>query len=105
MSIIKSCGTEMRCYICSRRAGQSSTMTGTYTGQFVMSGFLNLHLRQWQRISVTRAVRAACLLMAEHMHSFRPVRCCCAWAFCEGHGLRGGGVAMWPCECGPPAPH
>ena len=23
-------------------AGQSSTMTGTYTGQFVMSGFLDL---------------------------------------------------------------
>lgn len=39
-------------------AGQSSTMTGTYTGQFVMSGFINLHLRQWQRITITRAVRA-----------------------------------------------
>ena len=33
-------------------------MTGTYTGQFVMSGFINLHLRQWQRITITRAVRA-----------------------------------------------
>ena len=32
-------------------------MTGTYTGQFVMSGFINLHLRQWQRITITRAVR------------------------------------------------
>ena len=26
-------------------AGQSSTMTGTYTGQFVMSGFLDLKVR------------------------------------------------------------
>ena len=43
----------------SRAAGQSSTMTGTYTGQFVMSGFINLHLRQWQRITITRAVRGA----------------------------------------------
>ena len=42
-----------------RGAGQSSTMTGTYTGQFVMSGFINLHLRQWQRITITRAVRHA----------------------------------------------
>eukprot|EP00967_Tisochrysis_lutea_P136002 scaffold242001_cov22-Tisochrysis_lutea.AAC.4 len=28
-------------------AGQSSTMTGTYTGQFVMSGFLDLKVRTY----------------------------------------------------------
>ena len=27
-------------------AGQSSTMTGTYTGQFVMAGYLDLKARQ-----------------------------------------------------------
>ncbi|GJP57757.1 hypothetical protein CLOP_g17322, partial [Closterium sp. NIES-67] len=29
-------------------AGQSSTMTGTYAGQFVMSGFLDLHVCKWE---------------------------------------------------------
>jgi NRAMP (natural resistance-associated macrophage protein)-like metal ion transporter len=28
-------------------AGQSSTMTGTYTGQFVMAGFLDLQINPW----------------------------------------------------------
>ncbi|CAB3400327.1 unnamed protein product [Caenorhabditis bovis] len=37
-------------------AGQSSTMTGTYTGQFVMEGFLNLVLPKWQRILITRSI-------------------------------------------------
>ncbi|GJP57759.1 hypothetical protein CLOP_g17322, partial [Closterium sp. NIES-67] len=37
-------------------AGQSSTMTGTYAGQFVMSGFLDLHVRKWVRVLVTRTV-------------------------------------------------
>mmetsp|Transcript_2323 Transcript_2323/g.4699 ORF Transcript_2323/g.4699 Transcript_2323/m.4699 type:complete len:607 (-) Transcript_2323:45-1865(-) len=37
-------------------AGQSSTMTGTYAGQFVMQGFLKLHLRPWQRVMLTRCV-------------------------------------------------
>mmetsp|Transcript_8741 Transcript_8741/g.25182 ORF Transcript_8741/g.25182 Transcript_8741/m.25182 type:complete len:557 (+) Transcript_8741:281-1951(+) len=37
-------------------AGQSSTMTGTYTGQFVMCGFLNLNIKPWQRTFVTRGV-------------------------------------------------
>ena len=35
-------------------AGQSSTMTGTYAGQFVMQGLLKLHLRPWQRVMLTR---------------------------------------------------
>eukprot|EP01025_Chloroclados_australasicus_P039390 TRINITY_DN4074_c0_g1_i1.p1 TRINITY_DN4074_c0_g1~~TRINITY_DN4074_c0_g1_i1.p1 ORF type:complete len:657 (-),score=91.20 TRINITY_DN4074_c0_g1_i1:420-2138(-) len=37
-------------------AGQSSTMTGTYTGQFVMSGFLNLHVSPFKRALITRSV-------------------------------------------------
>ncbi|KAL3687421.1 hypothetical protein R1sor_013730 [Riccia sorocarpa] len=37
-------------------AGQSSTMTGTYAGQFVMSGFLDLPVKKWVRVLVTRSV-------------------------------------------------
>lgn len=36
-------------------AGQSSTITGTYAGQFVMAGFLNLRVKKWVRAVVTRA--------------------------------------------------
>lgn len=31
-------------------AGQSSTMTGTYTGQFVMEGYIRLKVSQWQML-------------------------------------------------------
>jgi hypothetical protein len=37
-------------------AGQSSTMTGTYAGQFVMSGMISLQIKPWQRVAVTRAI-------------------------------------------------
>lgn len=37
-------------------AGQSSTMTGTYSGQFAMEGFLNLKWARWQRVLVTRTI-------------------------------------------------
>jgi len=37
-------------------AGQSSTMTGTYAGQFVMQGFLDLKIAPWARIAVTRSI-------------------------------------------------
>merc|ERR1719244_221778 len=37
-------------------AGQSSTMTGTYAGQFAMEGFLNLQWKKWQRVLVTRTI-------------------------------------------------
>lgn len=37
-------------------AGQSSTMTGTYAGQFVMQGFINLHVPTYIRVLVTRAI-------------------------------------------------
>ncbi|KAJ7345958.1 hypothetical protein JRQ81_001908 [Phrynocephalus forsythii] len=36
-------------------AGQSSTMTGTYAGQFVMEGFLKLHWSRFVRVVFTRS--------------------------------------------------
>nr|BAJ61821.1 natural resistance-associated macrophage protein [Ascidia sydneiensis samea] len=37
-------------------AGQSSTMTGTYSGQFVMEGFLDLRWSRFQRVLLTRSI-------------------------------------------------
>ncbi|MED6266724.1 hypothetical protein CHARACLAT_004923 [Characodon lateralis] len=37
-------------------AGQSSTMTGTYSGQFVMEGFLNLTWSRFARVLLTRSI-------------------------------------------------
>ncbi|RDD40188.1 Natural resistance-associated macrophage protein 2 [Trichoplax sp. H2] len=37
-------------------AGQSSTMTGTYAGQFVMEGFLNIQWSRWKRVLFTRSL-------------------------------------------------
>jgi natural resistance-associated macrophage protein len=37
-------------------AGQSSTMTGTYAGQFVMQGFLDLKIARWKRVMLTRTI-------------------------------------------------
>ena len=37
-------------------AGQSSTMTGTYAGQFVMQGFINLKVPTYIRVFVTRSI-------------------------------------------------
>jgi len=36
-------------------AGQSSTITGTYAGQFIMAGFLNLRIKKWLRALITRS--------------------------------------------------
>lgn len=36
-------------------AGQSSTITGTYAGQFIMGGFLNMRLKKWLRALITRS--------------------------------------------------
>ncbi|KAI3785117.1 hypothetical protein L1987_44229 [Smallanthus sonchifolius] len=36
-------------------AGQSSTITGTYAGQFIMGGFLDLRLKKWTRALITRS--------------------------------------------------
>eukprot|EP00270_Netrium_digitus_P012678 TRINITY_DN4148_c0_g1_i1.p1 TRINITY_DN4148_c0_g1~~TRINITY_DN4148_c0_g1_i1.p1 ORF type:complete len:532 (-),score=107.61 TRINITY_DN4148_c0_g1_i1:197-1792(-) len=35
-------------------SGQSSTITGTYAGQYVMQGFLNLRMKTWLRNLLTR---------------------------------------------------
>ena len=37
-------------------AGESSTMTGTYAGQFAMEGFLNIKWARWKRVLFTRAI-------------------------------------------------
>jgi len=40
-------------------AGQSSTMTGTYSGQFAMEGFLKLSWPRWKRVLLTRSIAIA----------------------------------------------
>lgn len=40
-------------------AGQSSTMTGTYAGQFVMEGFLQIKWARWKRVLLTRSLAIA----------------------------------------------
>ncbi|KAM7431437.1 hypothetical protein ABFA07_017999 [Porites harrisoni] len=37
-------------------AGQSSTMTGTYSGQFAMEGFLKISWARWKRVLFTRSI-------------------------------------------------
>lgn len=37
-------------------AGQSSTMTGTFAGQYAMQGFLDLHWSPWKRTLLTRTI-------------------------------------------------
>ncbi|KAG7386201.1 hypothetical protein PHYPSEUDO_000522 [Phytophthora pseudosyringae] len=37
-------------------SGQASTMTGTYAGQFVMEGFLDLRIAAWKRVAITRTM-------------------------------------------------
>lgn len=37
-------------------SGQSSTITGTYAGQYIMQGFLDLKMRKWLRNLLTRSV-------------------------------------------------
>ena len=37
-------------------SAHSSTVTGTYAGQFVMEGFLNLNIDAWKRNMITRSV-------------------------------------------------
>jgi natural resistance-associated macrophage protein len=44
-------------------AGSSSTMTGTYAGQFVMEGFLNIRWSRWKRVLFTRSIAIMPTLM------------------------------------------
>jgi NRAMP (natural resistance-associated macrophage protein)-like metal ion transporter len=51
-------------------AGQSSTMTGTYAGQFTMEGFLNLQWARWKRVLFTRIIAIVptfCLAFFSHI--------------------------------------
>lgn len=54
-------------------SGQSSTMTGTYAGQFVMEGFLHMAWPRWRRVLVTRLIAIvptlAVTLFANGVHS------------------------------------
>ncbi|XP_071701784.1 metal transporter Nramp7.2-like [Rutidosis leptorrhynchoides] len=40
-------------------SGQSSTITGTYAGQYIMQGFLELKMRKWLRNLLTRCIAIA----------------------------------------------
>jgi NRAMP (natural resistance-associated macrophage protein)-like metal ion transporter len=51
-------------------AGQSSTMTGTYAGQFVMEGFLDFTLPVWKRVLVTRSIAICPALIVAFMSDF-----------------------------------
>ena len=37
-------------------SGQSSTITGTYAGQYIMQGFLDLRMKKWLRNLLTRCI-------------------------------------------------
>merc|ERR1712176_771196 len=51
-------------------AAQSSCITTTYSGQFVMDGFLNIQLPKWLRAVVTRCVAVLpCVLVAAFTNS------------------------------------
>ncbi|KAL3981963.1 NRAMP-like transporter smf-2 [Acanthocheilonema viteae] len=53
-------------------AGQSSTMAGTYAGQFVMEGFLKIRWARWKRVLVTRSITVVpALLLALRINSMR----------------------------------
>jgi natural resistance-associated macrophage protein 2 len=58
-------------------SGQASTMTGTYAGQFVMEGFLDLKLAAWKRVALTRSVAlvpaVAVAFISQH-HQFQSDR-------------------------------
>jgi len=44
-------------------AGESSTMTGTYVGQFAMEGFLNIKWARWKRVLFSRSIAIAPILL------------------------------------------
>lgn len=45
-------------------SGQSSTVTGTYAGQYIMQGFLDLKMKIWLRNLLTRCIAIAPSLVA-----------------------------------------
>ncbi len=56
-------------------AGQSSTMTGTYAGQYALEGFLNLRWKQWQRLLVTRSIAILPTLIVTFFEGESLLRC------------------------------
>lgn len=44
-------------------AGQASTITATYSGQFVMEGFTKLKIKKWIRILIIRTITIACSIV------------------------------------------
>eukprot|EP00435_Cladocopium_sp_Y103_P065736 s146_g27.t1 len=53
-------------------AGQSSTMTGAYAGQWVMQGYLQLQVAPWKRALITRSMALVpCLLVAIYFRDRR----------------------------------
>ncbi|KAG8100172.1 hypothetical protein GUJ93_ZPchr0013g35254 [Zizania palustris] len=40
-------------------SGQSSTITGTYSGQYIMQGFLDIRMKKWLRNLMTRSIAIA----------------------------------------------
>ncbi|MBV8841219.1 MAG: Nramp family divalent metal transporter [Bryobacterales bacterium] len=49
-------------------SGQSSTLTGTYAGQIVMEGFLDLRLRPWMRRLITRMLAVIPAVIAVYLY-------------------------------------
>ena len=53
-------------YICAvsiLASSESSTMTGTYAGQFAMEGFLNIKWPRWKRVIFTHSIAIAPILL------------------------------------------
>jgi natural resistance-associated macrophage protein len=48
-------------------------MTGTYSGQFVMEGFLNIRLPVWKRVFITRSIAILPALMVAFISEFDEV--------------------------------
>lgn len=58
-------------------SGQASTMTGTYAGQFVMEGFLDIRIPAWKRVALTRSVAlvpAVIVALISQHHQFKSDR-------------------------------
>jgi NRAMP (natural resistance-associated macrophage protein)-like metal ion transporter len=54
-------------------AGQSSTMTGTYAGQFVMQGFLRLRFAPWIQVLITRSIAILPSLVVAYYEAYDSV--------------------------------
>ena len=48
-------------------SGQSSTLTGTFAGQIVMEGFLDLRVRPWLRRLITRTLAVVPAVILHHL--------------------------------------